>query len=114
MNELEVMQRAYIEAMYFTERWDLAELTAELTPLCRARALIDCGNFHRAVKQNVIGFMPAPLDWSRIGVDLWLTRNGHGAGFWDRPEVYGEKESLWLSAIAGAMGPQDAEFGDQP
>lgn len=24
------------------------------------------------------------LDESQIGYDLWLTRNGHGAGFWDR------------------------------
>ena len=22
--------------------------------------------------------------WSRAGHDFWLTRNGHGAGFWDR------------------------------
>jgi hypothetical protein len=22
--------------------------------------------------------------WGQIGHDLWLTRNGHGAGFWDR------------------------------
>lgn len=22
--------------------------------------------------------------WEQIGIDFWLTRNGHGAGFWDR------------------------------
>jgi hypothetical protein len=22
--------------------------------------------------------------WDQVGHDLWLTRNGHGAGFWDR------------------------------
>lgn len=39
-----------------------------------------------------------PEDWSPartaygeadLGHDLWLTRNGHGSGFWDKPEKYG-------------------------
>jgi hypothetical protein len=25
----------------------------------------------------------ADIDWSRMGHDFWLTRNGHGAGFGD-------------------------------
>lgn len=25
-----------------------------------------------------------PYDWENVGHDLWLTRQGHGAGFWDR------------------------------
>lgn len=25
--------------------------------------------------------------WERAGHDYWLTRNGHGAGFWDREEL---------------------------
>lgn len=25
----------------------------------------------------------------RAATDFWLTRNGHGAGFWDRPELWG-------------------------
>jgi len=24
------------------------------------------------------------MSWGALGHDLWLTRNGHGAGFWDR------------------------------
>jgi len=24
------------------------------------------------------------MGYSQAGHDLWLTRNGHGAGFWDR------------------------------
>jgi hypothetical protein len=41
-----------------------------------------------------------------IGHDIWLTRNGHGAGFWDRgyytPEV-GEK----LTEIAKSLGTKN-------
>jgi hypothetical protein len=31
------------------------------------------------------------------GHDLWLTRNSHGAGFWDRPEIYGKFNSSMLT-----------------
>jgi hypothetical protein len=27
------------------------------------------------------------LDAEKCGHDFWLTRNGHGAGFWDRSEL---------------------------
>jgi len=39
----------------------------------------------------------------QAGHDFWLTRNGHGAGFWDRKELWGEyymerftKDSKWF------------------
>lgn len=31
------------------------------------------------------------------GHDLWLTRNGHGTGFWDRRDIYGFPNSSLLS-----------------
>jgi hypothetical protein len=45
-----------------------------------------------------------------IGKDLWLTRNGHGSGFWDGdwPEVIGEK----LTAYCHAIGQREAYLGD--
>ena len=30
------------------------------------------------------GYPTDPYSWGCLGHDLWLTRNGHGAGFWDR------------------------------
>lgn len=27
------------------------------------------------------------IDWEQVGHDFWLTCKGHGAGFWDRPEL---------------------------
>jgi len=46
----------------------------------------------------------------QIGHDLWLTRNGHGAGFWDRdlPDGHGEI----LTKICKAMGGSDCYVGD--
>lgn len=44
----------------------------------------------------------------QMGRDLWLTRNGHGAGYWDRGRPYGDE----LSDIAKGMGESYAIVGD--
>lgn len=41
---------------------------------------------------------------SRWPIDFWLTRNGHGAGFWDRPELYGEAGAEAFTALSHAAG----------
>jgi len=48
-------------------------------------------------------------DFSRHGHDFWLTRVGHGAGFWDRG--YGDLGEL-LSEKARAFGDFDIYIGD--
>jgi len=40
--------------------------------------------------------------------DFYLTRNGHGAGFWDKENVYGIKESAILTKIAQKQGESNA------
>lgn len=49
-------------------------------------------------------------DLTRAGHDFWLTRNGHGAGFWDGdwPEEVGER----LTRAAKAYGPFELYVGD--
>ena len=49
------------------------------------------------------------LDSEQVGHDLWLTRNGHGSGFWDRGLGDIGKE---LSNIARSMGEKYAFWGD--
>jgi hypothetical protein len=39
-------------------------------------------------------------DCEQAGHDFALTRNGHGVGFWDRPEVYGKANADKLTDIA--------------
>ncbi|MEG3175813.1 hypothetical protein U1872_06195 [Sphingomonas sp. RB3P16] len=46
---------------------------------------------------------------AQAGCDLWLTRNGHGAGFWDRG--LGKAGDL-LTEAAAALGSIDPYFGD--
>ncbi len=40
--------------------------------------------------------------------DFWLTRNGHGAGFWDGDYLEGDK----LTALAESYGGSDLYVGD--
>ena len=49
------------------------------------------------------------MDAEQIGHDFWLTRNGHGAGFWDRG--LGERGD-WLTAQCKPYGEADVYVGD--
>lgn len=44
----------------------------------------------------------------RAGHDFWLTRNGYGSGFWDRPEVYGEDDANELTETCKEYGTVNA------
>lgn len=55
-------------------------------------------------------FIPDPLI-EQAGYDFWLTRNQHGSGFWDSPNVWGDAEPL-LTERAHAAGERDLYVGD--
>jgi hypothetical protein len=59
-----------LDALYWLD--DIEEATA-------AGMLADCRDFCDSNKATL-----ADLDASQAGHDFWLTRNHHGAGFWDR------------------------------
>lgn len=109
MTDAERMTKAYLEAVYFTDTGDgdQPDADAQLTPLFKARAWADCRNFIHAYGSLI---KEAGATIEQAGHDLWLTRNGHGAGFWDRPEIYGEDLAQELTRVAGAMGSVDSEF----
>ena len=50
----------------------------DIDPEMIATAVADCERFQRDHAALLEG-----QDLSRAGHDFWLTRNGHGAGFWD-------------------------------
>lgn len=42
------------------------------------------------------------MTWGQFGHDFWLTRNGHGAGFWDRGlGEFGDILSKWADTFGG-------------
>lgn len=65
----------------------------------------DVGNFLAGARTADLD----QLDAGRIGHDFWLTRNGHGAGFWDRG--IGEAGER-LTAEAHTYGSSDLYVGD--
>lgn len=44
--------------------------------------------------------------------DFWLTRNGHGAGFWDRTELDADELGDRLTVLAKEFGAVDLYQGD--
>jgi len=96
---------AYIETIYFTDTGDIDQPAAD-TPLSKeARAKIerDVQSFWgRVIDCN----FPADTTYDQIMHDFWFTRNGHGVGFWDRPEIYGEQLAEQLTEIAESFGEQ--------
>lgn len=57
------------------------------------------------------------LHYDQAGHDFWLTRNGHGAGFWDRGNLYldeetGEDNGRKLTDAAHAYDGCDLYIGD--
>jgi hypothetical protein len=102
---LQDMAAAYIAAAYFTDGEDLED--PEFTTEFKNAAYNDCRDFENACATLEINLRDYPAE--QVGHDLWLTRNGHGAGFWDRPEVYGSRADLFTS-MARAQGYHEPEF----
>jgi len=102
----------YLEAIAFTEcHCDNSELQdAEFSPQVFEHAQTSVRGLVEAFGLDLLGATGATPE--QIGHDLWLNRNGHGAGFWDRPELYGPITSEHLDAYARALGQVWAYVGD--
>ena len=109
----DAMTKAYIEAIYFTETGDIGqpEHDEPLSPDTMREAWGACHRLRLACSEHD-GIDLSQYDQTQIGHDLWLTRNGHGAGFWDKPEIYGADNARILTFMARAMGEHNAEFGE--
>ncbi len=107
---LSEFQRAYIEAALFTEFEDNKEV-ADIHPTTIEKMKEDCDKF---VKENtdLVDRATNEVGYSitNAGNDFWLTRNGHGAGFWDGdlPKELGEA----LTKAADKFGRVDLYEGD--
>jgi len=112
MNSNTVFLDAYIAAALWSssdnndtpmnELYGAGDLSGELM----AQMIDDCAAF--LAKAGV----PTEGEVQQVAHDFWLTRNGHGVGFWARPEIYGEERAQELTAIAESFGPVDLYVGD--
>lgn len=66
--------------------------------------VINCFGKIKAMELLTIGGNDLPY---LAAHDFWLTRNHHGAGFWDKKDVYGKENSNILTKIAESMKEVD-------
>lgn len=107
--QISLMTCACIECLLWSETDDADEPfnttkgPDDLAGECAARVAADCASFYWRA-------LPWLGAWNaeQAGHDLHLTRNGHGAGFWDRGLPHGDR----LSEIAQQYGPLGAYIGD--
>lgn len=98
---LSCFEQGYIEAAFFTETGtgddpELEHATfGELATDAIEYAKADCGAFLASPYSNKWSVKDAlhsisehvDYDMTQAGRDFWYTRNGHGVGYWDRPQL---------------------------
>ena len=87
------------------------ELDADLSEESKHEMRVDCEDFIKSNSEDIALFLALSLDHTprQVGVDFWLTRNGHGAGFWDRGAGDVGRR---LSEASKAYGSSDVYVGD--
>jgi hypothetical protein len=85
--DLDDFTKAYIEcALWSTndnmddsggESLDANYTSDDFTPATLTATIVDCARFQRENAMDIDG------EEEQAGHDFWLTRNHHGAGFWD-------------------------------
>lgn len=106
------MLNAYIECALWSSVDDNGEpldgLGFDVSADCRKRMAADCASFLKLAGSDVAEFGER-WTYSQIGHDFWLSRNGHGAGFFDRGE---EDCCERLQALAETFGTCDLYVSD--
>lgn len=108
---LSTFQMAYIEAALWSTIDDDgnpldASFTIDDIDVETLQAMLDdCEAFQSVNQETLDG-----CDEAISGHDLWLTRNGHGAGFWDGD--YEESQAQSLTDASHALGEFDLYVGD--
>lgn len=101
---MDAFVRSYLETAAWAED---AAADAAWSPEAITRAAEDCARFVAALNTAALG------DWAthdHTPHDFWLTRNHHGAGFWDGD--YPEPDASHLTAIASGFGACQVYLGD--
>lgn len=112
--DLDDFTRGYIEAALWSstdehgEPLDAVYSVDDIAPETLASMAEDCKAFQDTNGEDLAAYYEH-RDPSAAGHDFWLTRNGHGAGFWDRG--LGELGDR-LSDAAKVYGGVDLYVGD--
>lgn len=123
-SELDEFTAAYAEAALWSSTDDNEDpLDAnysfdDIDPDTMRKMRADCARFQQ---ENAADIAAGPVEGAagsdeygpaaRAGHDFWLTRNGHGAGFWDGD--WPEAAATRLTDAAHAFGEVNLYVGDQ-
>lgn len=107
---MDTFTRAYVEAALWSstdehgEPLDAVCTVDDVAPDTLAQMVEDCKDFQAAHTDDIASNL------ERAGHDFWLTRNRHGAGFWDGewPTDIGRR----LTDAAHAYGSVELYVGD--
>jgi len=107
---LNTFKHAYIECVFWSGTdaagTPLEDITTDIDADTLAGMNADCVKFYA---DNSALWKGAYMSDEQAGHDFWLTRNKHGAGFWDRGlGLIGEN----LTAAAHAFGEVHLYVGD--
>lgn len=120
---LDVMSQHYLICALWADSEEGSR--PRVTKQAREKAIADCRIFcemagpellREVQRRKVDGYGAHPdcgedhPEFAAMGHDLWLTRNGHGAGFWDRKALEADELGDKLSEIARSMGSANYEF----
>jgi hypothetical protein len=95
----------YLHAALWTEGLDGEFDIKHFSPSAMTRAKSDVDSFVKQAKGLLSNLTP-----EMIGHDFWLTRNHHGAGFWDRG--YDKDIADKLTDISQTFKEINLEVGD--
>jgi len=103
----------YLEAMAFTDFASDDECAdCDLSDELRDRAKADCEAFQRdAAELLAEAYARDDYGAEQAGRDFWLTRCGHGVGFWDRCELTACQRVALFNAATN-FGNLDVYRGD--
>lgn len=105
--DINLVVQAYIECMLWADcPEELVGQVHEASPELKAQAREDVADFLDLIEWKKLDTM----GWSdiQLGHDFWLTRQHHGAGFWDRGLPAGEA----LTNAAQTYGEKYLYVGD--
>ncbi len=83
----------------------------DLSLNCGNQMIADCRSFQESFGHLWENATHSEID-EYAGHDFWLTRNGHGSGFWGRPEIYGEENAERLTDVSIESGEVNLYVGD--
>ncbi len=77
----------------------------DIDPTCLVGLVAECARFQLEQAETLEDY-----DSEQTGIDFWLTRNGHGAGFWDGD--YADRDGTQLTRASKKFGEVSLYVGD--